>query len=208
VWSRLIFILLTIQKYIKDDHRAGDLPHGAWVSINFRGHGGGKRAALRTEPKEDQLTKEEKIKDKVADLQLTLFQLHSLNNTWANPIATHIEEAIKQGKTVVEESLSHLPVSSLQKLVAHAAASNAEAPRIDFLAKHIFANDFDKIENMSKAIKLCDTAIRTITVIKFYDNYMNKCGRLSWESYKEKLEQVPTFCIHIEPNPSAYEIKS
>ena len=73
----------------------------------------------------------------------------------------------------MEESLSHLPVSSLQKLVAHAAASNAEAPRIDFLAKHIFVNDFDKIENMSKAIKLCDTAIRTITVIKFYEKKLH-----------------------------------
>ena len=74
---------------------------------------------------------------------------------------------------------------------------------LTFWQKHIFVNDFDNIENMIKAIKLCDTAIRTITVIKFYENYMNKCGRLSWESYKEKLEQVPTFCIHIEPNPSA-----
>ena len=49
---------------------------------------------------------------------------------------------------------------------------------------------------MSKAIKLCDTAIRTITLIKFYENYMMKCGRLSWEAYKDKLEEVPTFYIH------------
>ena len=34
----------TMHKYIKYDHRARDLPHGAWVSINFRAHGGGKRA--------------------------------------------------------------------------------------------------------------------------------------------------------------------
>ena len=44
---------------------------------------------------------------------------------------------------------------------------------------------------MSKAIKLCETAIRTITVVKFYENYMMKSGRLSWDTYKEKLEQVP-----------------
>ncbi|MFM7980536.1 MAG: hypothetical protein ACKPKO_14585, partial [Candidatus Fonsibacter sp.] len=26
-------------KYIKNEHRARDLPHGAWISINFRCHG-------------------------------------------------------------------------------------------------------------------------------------------------------------------------
>ena len=44
-WSRLIFYLAYHSKYIKDDHRARDLPHGAWVSVNFRGHGSGKRPA-------------------------------------------------------------------------------------------------------------------------------------------------------------------
>ncbi len=113
-----------------------------------------------------------------------------------------------KAKTVVEESLNHLPVTSLQKLVAHAAASNAEAPRIDFLAKHIFVVDFDRIENMNKAIRLCDIAIRTITMIKFYENYMMKCGRLSWETYKDKLEQAPTLYIHIEPSPRDHGIDS
>ena len=42
-------------------------------------------------------------------------------------------------------------------------------------------------------MKFCDVAIKTITLIKFYENYMTKSGRLSWESYKDKLEEVPTF---------------
>ena len=46
---------------------------------------------------------------------------------------------------------------------------------------------------MNKAMQLCDVAIKTITLIKFYENYMTKTGRLSWEAYKEKLEEVPTF---------------
>ena len=49
----------------------------------------------------------------------------------------------------------------------------------------------DKIENMNKATKLLDMAIKTITLIKFYENYMGTNGRLSWETYKEKLVQVP-----------------
>ena len=40
------FYLAYHSKYIKDEHYARDLPHGAWVSINFRGHGSGKRAPL------------------------------------------------------------------------------------------------------------------------------------------------------------------
>ncbi|MFM7982972.1 MAG: hypothetical protein ACKPKO_26980, partial [Candidatus Fonsibacter sp.] len=39
------FYITHYSKYIKDDHRARDLPNGSWISINFRGHGGGKRAA-------------------------------------------------------------------------------------------------------------------------------------------------------------------
>ena len=40
------FYLAYHSKYIKDEHYARDLPHGAWVSINFRGHGSGKRVPL------------------------------------------------------------------------------------------------------------------------------------------------------------------
>ena len=64
--------------------------------------------------------------------------------------------------------------------------------RIECLAKQIFSTDFDRIENMNKAMRLCETAIKHITMIKFFENYMMKGGRVSWESYKEKLEQVPT----------------
>ena len=135
---------------------------------------------------------EQKVKDNIAELQLTLIQLHKLENTYANPIAAHVEEAINQGKTVVEESLYHMTVLSLQKLVAHATTSNNETTRIDFIARQIFITDYDRIENMNKAMRLCDMAIRTITAIKFYENYMTKCGRVSWEIYKDKLEQVPT----------------
>ena len=49
----------------------------------------------------------------------------------------------------------------------------------------------DKIDNMNKATKLLDTAIKTITLIKFYENYMATNGRLSWETYKEKIAQAP-----------------
>ena len=36
------FYIAYYSKYIRDEFRARDLPHGAWVSINFRLRGGGK----------------------------------------------------------------------------------------------------------------------------------------------------------------------
>ena len=178
---------------VKDKRTVGYYNSEKDHTLHFTGRlrGGGKRAASRV-PKQDMLTKEEKVKEKIAALQLTLIQLQQMKSTYANPIAAHVEEAINQGKTVVKESLYHMPVPSLHKLVAHAATSNNETTRIDFIARQIFITDFGRIENMNKAMKLCDTAIRTTTVIKFYENYMTKCGRLSWENYKGMLEQVPT----------------
>ena len=61
---------------------------------------------------------------------------------------------------------------------------------------------------MNRAIRLRDIALRTITVIKFYENYVIKCGRLSREAYKDKLEQAPTFYIHMEPSPRDHGIDS
>ena len=57
---------------------------------------------------------------------------------------------------------------------------------------------------MNQAMKLCDVAIKTITLIKFYENYMSKSGRLSWETYKEQLEEAPTTSPrHSKTNSSA-----
>ena len=108
----------------------------------------------------------------------------------------HIELALEQGKTLIDETLCHISVANLQKLSTNATSNNGETSRVDFLSKYIFAQDNEKIENMNKALKLCETAIKTITIIKFYEHYMSTSGRLSWESYKEKVTQAPTFpCV-------------
>ena len=153
--------------------------------------GGGKRGAVAI-AKEDTLSKEEKIMLKTAVLQLTLIQFNNLKNAFASPIAGHIEMALTQGKTVIDDSLKHIAIPNLQKLVSNSSSSNGESTRTDYLARFIFATDYERIDNMNKAMKLCDVAIKTITLIKFYENYMSKSGRLSWESYKEKLEEAPT----------------
>ncbi|MFM7979405.1 MAG: hypothetical protein ACKPKO_08830, partial [Candidatus Fonsibacter sp.] len=54
--------------YIRDDHRARDLPRDAWVSINFRCHGGGKRGATGS-------VKESKGKDNETEKKLALMRI-------------------------------------------------------------------------------------------------------------------------------------
>ena len=39
------------------------------------------------------------------------------------------------------------------------------------------------IENMNVALRLTDNAIKTINYIKVYENYMDRYGRLSWDTY-------------------------
>ena len=51
------FYITCYAKYVKDEHSARDLPHGSWVSINFRGHGSGKRAKSSAAKDDSSLTK-------------------------------------------------------------------------------------------------------------------------------------------------------
>ena len=46
------------------------------------------------------------------------------------------------------------------------------------------------ITNMNAAMKLAEVAIRSITTVKFYENYMDKSGNLSWEIFKDHINKV------------------
>ena len=61
---------------------------------------------------------------------------------------------------------------------------------MDYLAKYIFEQDVVVIENMNTAMRLIDAAIKVITAVKFFEIYMRKSGRLSWENYKESIDQA------------------
>ena len=43
---------------------------------------------------------------------------------------------------------------------------------------------------MNTAMKLAEMAIRSITTVKFYENYMDKFGNLSWENFKDAIDNV------------------
>ena len=53
------------------------------------------------------------------------------------------------------------------------------------------------IEYMNAAMRLSEAAIKSITTIKFIENYTDKHGRLSWENYSEKIEKATLIIIII-----------
>jgi hypothetical protein len=40
------------------------------------------------------------------------------------------------------------------------------------------------------AMKLIEAAIKAINTVKFYENYMDRYGRLSWETYRDDLDKA------------------
>jgi hypothetical protein len=124
------FYLAYHSKYIKYDHRARDLPHGAWVSINFRGHGRGKRAKSSTAAKEDNsLTRAERIDMKKKELFVIMLQLKELNHSGTFHIMNHINESLTQGDRVIESALPHLSITILQQILSEMDATTQVSRR-------------------------------------------------------------------------------
>ena len=56
----------------------------------------------------------------------------------ASPIASHIEMAIDQGKTVIDDTLLRISTENLQKLQTQVSANSNEQSRTDYLARFVF----------------------------------------------------------------------
>ena len=91
---------------------------------------------------------------------------------------------------MIEATLPHLSVDVLRQIQQHAVSNNHEQCRIDFFARVIFIKDLTDIENMNTAMKLSEAAIRAINTVKFYENYMDRHGRLSWETYRDHIDKA------------------
>ena len=46
------------------------------------------------------------------------------------------------------------------------------------------------ITNMNAAMQVAQVAIRSITTVKFYENYMDNFGSLSWENFNDAIDKV------------------
>ena len=83
------FYITDHAKYSGDDHSARDLPHGSWVSINFRGNGSGKRVSTGASKKTD----EEKTKDEIIDELKRVIDITLKNVGWI-PKSTRVPTCI------------------------------------------------------------------------------------------------------------------
>ena len=58
------------------------------------------------------------------------------------------------------------------------------------MAKFFFDHDTAEITSTSTAMKLCEEALKLITTVKIWENYMDRNGRVSWEDFKDKVDEV------------------
>jgi hypothetical protein len=108
-------------------------------------------------------------------------------------MTAHIYQALNEGSRVIDATLVHMSIDTLRKLQTHVTTTKDEQTKIDFLARFIFSQDFSAIEHTNKAMKLSEAAIKSITTVKFYENYLDRHGRLSWDNYRDNLDKAIRF---------------
>ena len=156
------FYLAYHSKSIKDEHCARDLPHGAWVSINFRGHGSGKRASTGAAKK----TEEEKSKDEIID-ELK----HVIDNTLKNvgsPKSLEFQQALGHIKKLavevernpdsISDLLQMLDRGSLMKFNAVNGHNDKSMPQKIRVLKTIFST---KIYVRSRSWMMNEQTLKT-----------------------------------------------
>ena len=153
------FYIAHYAKYIRDEFRARDLPNGAWVSINFRLRGGGKRAKSSVGKSVD---KEEMIFSIKNDLTAKLQYLSTINDRDLMSVCEHIV-TFEKGVTAnpagsLTQALSLLDTSTLEKTAVAVKSSNNADYKTNILSKVFYASD-----NLLLTKKEC--AIKTVKEI-------------------------------------------
>ena len=92
---------------------------------------------------------------------------------------THIEQSLKENGKIIEVALTQMSLTSLQQIRSDMEAINFEQTRLQSLAKFVWLQDMIDITNMNVAMKLSEEAITSVTILKFYDNFMVRNGRVS-----------------------------
>ncbi len=151
--------------------------------------GGGKRGRVASVEEQKQ-TRALRIDAKKQELFIVLLQLKDLNHPATLHIVDHINQALKQDENVVETSLNYMSIDNLQSIRSEVEETRYEQARLHSLAKFIWNQDLYDITHMSTAMKLAEMASRSITTFKFYENYMDKFGNLSWDNFKDAIDKV------------------
>ena len=119
-----------------------------------------------------------------------MLQLKELNHSGTVHIMNHISQSLVQGDRVIGGALPHLPVAILQQIRSEMDGNNDVGFRCSSLAKFFFAQDMATITSTNSAMKLCEEALKLITTLKLYENYLDRNGRMSWEDFKDKVDEV------------------
>ena len=121
-----------------------------------------------------------------------MLQLKELNHSASFHIMNHINQSLMEGDHVIDAALPHLSVPVLQQIRSEVYGNNDSVFRLQSLAKFFFAQDMAHITSSNTAMKLCEEALKLITAVKLYENYMDRCGRMSWDDFSDKVDEVTT----------------
>ena len=83
-----------------------------------------------------------------------------------------------------------MTLDNLQTIRSDVESSTYEQTQFFALVNIIWLKDTVSIENMLTAMKLSETAINALTTLKFYENYMDKHGNISWDRSKDNVDQA------------------
>ena len=162
----------------------------ASLTLSLGIEGGGKRGRATTGGQDDiKFSRGDKIENKKQELYVAMIRLEKLDHPATLHIMNHINQALMQSGNPIQGALTHMSVASLQKIRSDMEATHVEAFRLISLSKFVFSKDMVDINNTTTAMKLCEEAINFITVVKFYESYMDKHGRLMWEEIKDAIDQ-------------------
>ena len=75
--------------------------------------------------------------------------------------------------------------------------------RLNALTKYFFSQDMHDINNTNQAMKLCEESLRLITAIKLYENYLDRNARMSWEDFRDKVDEAITH--HSNPELTGFK---
>ncbi|MFM7984692.1 MAG: hypothetical protein ACKPKO_35755, partial [Candidatus Fonsibacter sp.] len=105
-------------------------------------------------------------------------------------IMNHINESLMQGERVIEAALPHLSVMVLQQIRSETESTNDVLRRCQILSEYFFEQDTAEITSTISAMRLCEEALKLITTVKIWENYMDRHGKVSWEDFKDKIDEV------------------
>jgi hypothetical protein len=188
------FYIAHYAKYIRDEFRARDLPNGAWVSINCRLRGGGKRArgAKKKDDQEDK-TKEDVIEGIEKEFMSQEFPRKELSKDV--PIASiigYIEGTLKVIQTDETYMLVLFKSMSRELLVKIQTAMDSHnmALKYNTVTNLLFKNEFTELKKHEDMIILVKERLRILTKYMLVKGFGNEFGDVQWSIARIRIEDM------------------